>query len=756
MMIYKSTCFRALALVVFLSSSVFSYSQVSNSDVVFSGTFGGAITDNFTYGIPTGSEPWAGFANEDVSLYPLSFTEGGDVTFTGATDGTDVDVYFRFEYNPYPDTEPSFSTSTVTVSGTTEASYTVDIPSQGGNTFSSFLLYINTLDSPVTLTNVTLTSTDVADSCSDIVCTGDEVCVNGACVISGCTDDTAENYNSNATSDDGTCTYSLSVLTVTTTVCDAASSVQMTGPWWDWDPTAGPAASDNGDGTWTFTFDPAPTDNMEYLLVVDGVQEDLIQAMVDGGDCAPLTDYFSYANRQWTAGSGDVSNVYGQCVACEDGSDDDILGCIDVNAENYAADATVQSYDQYENVLCTYASCEATPGNGCMYADSFGFFNEFFGPSECELYGGTSCSDNNDLSGCIDANAENYDSEATDQAMDQYGNILCTYDSCESSPGNGCVYAVSFGAFASGFGPAECESYGGISCEVESNALTITTTVCDAASSVQMTGPWWGWDPTAGPAASDNGDGTWTFTFDPAPTDNMEYLLVVDGVQEDLIQAMVDGGDCAPLTDYFSYANRQWTAGSGDVSNVYGQCGACEVESTSLTITTTVCDAASSVQMTGPWWGWDPNAGPVASDNGDGSWTFTFDPAPTDNMEYLLVVDGVQEDLVNAPHPDLDGDGYGDLWDCAPVTDYFSYANRQWSVGSGDVSNVYGTCGVCSEVVFGCQYENATNYNEFANDDDGSCIFPEDNDCPADLNSDGAITTGDLLIFLGSFGTICL
>ena len=38
--------------------------------------------------------------------------------------------------------------------------------------------------------------------------------------------------------------------------------------------------------------------------------------------------------------------------------------------------------------------------------------------------------------------------------------------------------------------------------------------------------------------------------------------------------------------------------------------------------------------------------GPVAADNGDGTWTFTFNPAPTADMEYLLVVDGVQEDMV--------------------------------------------------------------------------------------------------------------
>ena len=62
-----------------------------------------------------------------------------------------------------------------------------------------------------------------------------------------------------------------------------------------------------------------------------------------------------------------------------------------------------------------------------------------------------------------------------------------------------------------------------------------------------------------------------------------------------------------------------------------------------LTITTEVCSDATSVRITGPWWGWNVSSGPVASDNGDGSWTFSFNPAPTANMEYLLVVDGFME-----------------------------------------------------------------------------------------------------------------
>ena len=76
----------------------------------------------------------------------------------------------------------------------------------------------------------------------------------------------------------------------------------MTGPWWNWDPMGGPIAVDNGDNTWTFTFDPAPNDDLEYLLVMDGVQENLIEEMVNGGTCAN-NRLWAYANRLWLPGS---------------------------------------------------------------------------------------------------------------------------------------------------------------------------------------------------------------------------------------------------------------------------------------------------------------------------------------------------------------------------------------------------------------------------------------------------------------------
>ena len=157
------------------------------SFVVFSGGFGGAVFDGNTYTNPTGAEPWAGFANEDTDLYPFSFADGGEITFTGATAGTDADVYFRFEYNPYPDTEPSFNTASVTVSGTAEASYSVEIPAQdAANTYSSFILYVTTLDAPVTLTNIAVAGNSYdggngeLDFCSDDYCDAPNDCC-GAC-----------------------------------------------------------------------------------------------------------------------------------------------------------------------------------------------------------------------------------------------------------------------------------------------------------------------------------------------------------------------------------------------------------------------------------------------------------------------------------------------------------------------------------------------------------------------------------------------
>ena len=57
--------------------------------------------------------------------------------------------------------------------------------------------------------------------------------------------------------------------------------------------------------------------------------------------------------------------------------------------------------------------------------------------------------------------------------------------------------------------------------------------------------------------------------------------------------------------------------------------------------------------------------------------------------------------------------------------------------------------------VLGCTYPDAENYSPTATVDDGSCSGFGGSDCPADLNGDGQIGAGDLLEFLGVFGSFC-
>ncbi|MGB1572667.1 MAG: T9SS type A sorting domain-containing protein, partial [Flavobacteriales bacterium] len=108
----------------------------------------------------------------------------------------------------------------------------------------------------------------------------------------------------------------------------------------------------------------------------------------------------------------------------------------------------------------------------------------------------------------------------------------------------------------------------------------------------------------------------------------------------------------------------------------------------------------TSVRISGPWWGWDPNGGPEATEVSEGLWQVIFDPAPGADMEYKWVINGEYEDLLDFGEDLLYGDGYDDYLNgaCAPITDYFSYANRLWTAGSGDINDTWGQCAACSQV----------------------------------------------------------
>jgi hypothetical protein len=126
-----------------------------------SGTFGdvGYTAETNAFSFPSTAQSWGGWAhNADgdlgTGMYPFTFAEAGKVTFKAAAPNGDVVVKFKFERLPYPNTTPEFYTETVTVTGADEASYEVAVPVQGTNTFSSFLMYFETQDVEVYITDV--------------------------------------------------------------------------------------------------------------------------------------------------------------------------------------------------------------------------------------------------------------------------------------------------------------------------------------------------------------------------------------------------------------------------------------------------------------------------------------------------------------------------------------------------------------------------------------------------------------------------
>ena len=130
----------------------------------YEGAFGGATVVDGTFNFPSSAEAWAGFA--DLTPAVLSFPHGGKITFNAATAGTDVTLNFKFERLAYnaegneaADTEPSFFTENITISGSDTTAYTLTIaPQDSENTYASHLLYLVTRDAEVTLSDIVITS----------------------------------------------------------------------------------------------------------------------------------------------------------------------------------------------------------------------------------------------------------------------------------------------------------------------------------------------------------------------------------------------------------------------------------------------------------------------------------------------------------------------------------------------------------------------------------------------------------------------
>ncbi len=159
-------------------------------------------------------------------------------------------------------------------------------------------------------------------------------------LVDGCTDATANNYNSSANNDDGSCTYDMTFTVDMNCAGFTAGYVSVTGPSDGW--SCGSYVLDdlNNDGVWEGTFS-LPSGNFEYIYCADGWANseaaDLLAYGTASGDwsCTPVTDYWSFANRQVSVGAYSTNDTWGSCSSCQI----TVLGCTDSSALNYDSNA---------------------------------------------------------------------------------------------------------------------------------------------------------------------------------------------------------------------------------------------------------------------------------------------------------------------------------------------------------------------------------------------------------------------------------
>ena len=239
---------------------------------------------------------------------------------------------------------------------------------------------------------------------------------------------------------------------------------------------------------------------------------------------------------------------------------------------------------------------------------------------------------------------------------------------------------------------------------------------------VFVTGPWCGWcsNDTYNTMTDPDGDGV--YTVEVADLEGLvEYKYAINGFadQENLVNDMVDGATCAPVTDYSGYANRQIDAGSV-ANDYYGTCdGTCNdtppPPGGTVLFRVDMSEYAGTygtVNLNGSFNGWCGACATMTDDDGDMVFELPVE-LPGGTVEYKFTLDGwtAQEEFT-------DGDP------CTSTID--GYINRTLDVtGDLDLPVVcYNQCTACNaEPVPGCTDAMACNYDAAATEDDGSCVF---------------------------------
>jgi hypothetical protein len=112
----------------------------------------------------------------DLDARPLTFGEGGKITFMASVQSGSADVLFRLERigSQYAlETEPSCTMPVTTISGSTLKEYSISVPVQARRTFKNVVMYIDTPDTEVTISNIIMETSPLDGTTSPVDCGSD-------------------------------------------------------------------------------------------------------------------------------------------------------------------------------------------------------------------------------------------------------------------------------------------------------------------------------------------------------------------------------------------------------------------------------------------------------------------------------------------------------------------------------------------------------------------------------------------------------
>jgi hypothetical protein len=638
----------------------------------------------------------------------------------------------------------------------------------------------------------------VLDADGDNICDADE--------IPGCQDESACNYNANATDSDDSCLFPLGN-------CESCSG--------------------ENDGSGVIL---ANDDDGDGICNADEIQGCQAPSACNYNESATDSD----GNCDYPEGcetcSGEIDGT-GQVIANDDDQDgicnaDEIAGCQDPLACNFNINATDDADNCQFATGCAFCS-GATDGSGYVLAgdsDSDGICDadEIAGcsyPSACnfdelatdddgscvypDLASCQTClnqsitfsdADNDgicdfdEIPGCTDPAATNYNCFATD-ATDS-----CIYPDPEV---NGCTYpwAPNFNPEASiddgtcVLPPCEDDDNDGV-CDADEIYGCADNTACNySASATENFGCIYaetGLDCNGACLADADQDGI---------CDNNEVLGCLDPYALNFSpEATDEDGTCSYEPDpvagctYATACNFDESANLDDGSCDFGCYGCTDSAAMNYDLTATIDDGSCLFAEEETFGCTYPNAcnynSAATTDNGSCDYSCfgctdesadNFDSAATQNDGSCVftaapILGCTYADACNFDSEATLDDGSCD-YSCFGCTDE-SADNFDPAATQDDGSCVFteapvlgctyaDACnfnevatqddGTCNYNCYGCTEENAANYNPAAIIDDGSCVSCTTNDvtCAGDLDNDNIVGTADLLIFLSVFGFPC-